>query len=221
MATPTHDHTTDPYAGGSRRVSASERRSEVDHFAARLRALGATDDEVASVVDNWDELDPDDAVAEPGDPEPFTRARRDYLVRAGDTELQQLIQASRDEYAYGTTTEADATEADAAVAAERAHQAHLADAARHIGGSVAEVLAWVGNDVGRARAALELETDADVGGNRKTLVAPLQELAGSTSTPQRDETTPGGTTTAHTAPAPAHGPQAPAGGAPGGSTSAE
>lgn len=167
----------DPYApAGPPRTAVSEVRSPAEQFATRLRDLGATDDEVQAVVDSWDDLDPDDST----DPEAWTRARRDQVAVAPDAELAAMIDAARDEYEVGTTTEEEA--------ANRAHmvayQAAYTEAQGRIGGNVDSVLAWVGDDPVRAEAVLELEQRPE-GAQRKTLVAPLLALvdADGTDTP--------------------------------------
>lgn len=213
---------TDPYAPGTTRRQA-ESASEVDHFAQRLRALGATDDEVAAVVENWDELDADDYSPEPGEAEPWTEARRSALLVAGDAELRALIDASRDEYDYATTTDDEAAQADVA---RRALQAHN-EAADVIGRPVAQVLEWVGGDRLRAQAALRLETGPD-GGSRKTLTEQLGRLLDADAPAGNAEATapqpasspavaagpPAGVGTPAEAAAASPGPQGPAGGQP-------
>lgn len=165
----------DPYAPvGPSRTPVSEVRSEQEQFLARLRDLGATDDEVRTVADHWDDLDPDD----PDDPEAFTKARRAELIRSGDGVLLGLIHAGRAEYEHGTTTEDEATAKDFAAA----YAAAQAEAVGRIGGNVESVLAWVGGDEVRAMAVLQLET-APEGADRKTLVEPLQELVADPEAP--------------------------------------
>lgn len=158
----------DPYApkGWPRQV-ASERRTELDQFVARLTELGAQPDEVQLVRDSWDDLDPDDST----DPEAFTAARRAELVRMPDAQLRGLLADSRDEHTLGTTTEEEA-EAHRQMAEYR--QAYR-EAAERIGGNVDSVLAWVADDPVRAEAVLELEEGPD-GAARKTLVGPLRDL---------------------------------------------
>lgn len=185
------DYTSDPYAGGGsgpkRNAGGGEVRSQVDQFAQRLRNLGATPDEVDPVVASWDDLDPPDTKAGPGEPPPWTAARRAALVSAPDAELLGLIEAARDEYAYATTTEAQANDADKRAALARID----AGAAAVVGRSVADVLAWVDGDPDRARAVLALETAPGEGGNRKTLVEPLRALVGGGGTPEATEAAPG------------------------------
>jgi hypothetical protein len=144
-----------------------ESRSPLEQFVARLRDLGATDDEVELVETTWDNLDPDDSSF----PEAWTRARRDEMARLGDNELRRMIRDSREEYALGTTTE---EEQQAAEDRRRAHTAR-AEASERIHGNVPSVLAWVGDDTVRARAVLELETGVD-GRERSTLVKALREI---------------------------------------------
>lgn len=162
-----------------RRAAGAEVRSEADHFAQRLRDLGATDDEIGPVLDSWDELEDDDTVVGEGEAPAWTAAYRTALVSAPDDELRYMIATARDEYAYANTTEAEANDAD-----KRSALAKIdAGAADVIGRSVADVLAWVDNDPDRARAALALETAEGQGANRKTLVGPLAEVAGSVEVP--------------------------------------
>lgn len=150
-------------------VATGEVRSQVEQFARRLYDLGATPDEVAQVVDNWDRLDPDD------DPDPlaWTRERRARLLHAGDHELAGLLAQSRAEYEVGTVTEEDAAERARTAALEAA----LAEAAGRIGSNVGSVTAWVGGDPVRAEAVLRLEL-APEGKGRATLVGPLADLVG-------------------------------------------
>lgn len=150
-------------------VSMGEVRSPVEQFAARLTDLGATADEVRVVVEHWDDLDPDDDT----DPEAWTRARRDQLARASDTELTRLLKEARTEYELGTTTEDEA----AAKAHTEALEAATAEAQGRIAGNVDSVLAWVADDDVRAEAVLRLEL-APEGAGRKTLVGPLVEQLG-------------------------------------------
>lgn len=219
-----HDFTTDPYAGGGRGrgvAVSGEVRTELDQFVARLRDLGATPDEIEPVVASWDDLDPADTEVVEGEVPPWTAERRTALVNAPDAELEGLLQAARDEYALGTTTEADAAEA----ARKRQLAALQARAAEVVGKPVAQVLEWVGTSTDRATAVLELETAKGEGANRKTLVAPLRELldepapapaptasapAGTLAqAPVQPAGGPAGTTTAPGAPAAGAGPHSP------------
>jgi hypothetical protein len=156
---------SDPYqAKGWPRVN-SETRSPLEHFVVRLRELGATEDEVSAVVETWDQFDPD-----PHAPEAWTHAQREAVMRLGDNELRQMIVDGRREYAYSTTTQEEADRKAAKAAELRA----MNEAQVRIDGSVASVMAWVGDDVVRAMAALAAEREG--GAPRKTLVARLEDL---------------------------------------------
>lgn len=150
-------------------VSQGEVRSPLEQFVARLRDLGAQPDEVQTVVDHWDDLDPDN---DP-DPEAWTRARRAQLAAMGDAELSGLLAQSRAEYTDGTTTQEDADEAAHTAALEQA----IAEAQGRIGANVQSVLAWVADDPVRAEAVVRLEV-APEGANRTTLWGPLADQLG-------------------------------------------
>lgn len=155
----------DPYAPkGWPRVN-SETRSPLEHFVVRLRELGASDDEVSAVVDTWDDFD-----ADPHAPEAWTHAQRAKVMRLGDNELRQMIVDGRREYAYSTTTQ---EEADRKAEKQAQHRA-MSEVQERIDGSVAAVLAWVGEDRIRATAALAAEREG--GAPRKTLVAGLEDV---------------------------------------------
>lgn len=148
-----------PYqARGAIRV-ADESVSELDAFIARLRRLGATADEVASVREGWDDFDED-----------WTPDRRREFIRQSDDELRAALADVRDEYELGTTTE------DEARAAERADRLDAALGAAHeqMGRTVGELIEWVGDDDARAHAVTVWETSEE-GGGRKTLVAALAD----------------------------------------------
>ena len=67
-----------PYASRvSRHAATPETVGELDQFLGRLRALGATDEEVATVRDTWDDLDPD-----------WTAEQRTALTLLPDDELR-------------------------------------------------------------------------------------------------------------------------------------
>lgn len=153
----------DPYAPKGWPRGQSERQSTLDGVQARLRQLGATDDEVAAVVDGWDQLDPDDT------PDGWTRARREQVTHMGDNELRALLVDGRTEYEYATTTEEEAAEQDR----QRARNRTQAEAADRVNGTVPSVLAWVGDDKDRAQSVLDVET---TGANRITLVKALREV---------------------------------------------
>lgn len=138
-----------PYKGSGPTRRAHESVSELDQFVGRLRRLGATDDEVAQVVEGWDRFDED-----------WTPRRRREFVRASDAEIVADLAALRAEYGGGT--------GDGGVAGE---------AARVVDQTAAKVLAWVDGDPVRARAVLPFERMQPDGG-RKTLIAALVKIAG-------------------------------------------
>lgn len=150
-----------PYAARvSRHAAIAETVGELDQFLGRLRALGATDDEIATVRDTWDELDPE-----------WTAEQRTALTLLPDDELRAELVATREEYRHDTRTEQDQADIDAST--------HLAavrrEAADLIGRSVAHIRGWVGEDAVRAIAVLDLEMGPD-GARRVTLMKPLQEI---------------------------------------------
>lgn len=147
------------------RTPAAEVRSDRDQFAMRLASLGASVEEIAATMDRWDDLDDD-----------WTPDRRHYLATAaGDTELAGLIRDARDEYEVGTVTE----EAAAERAEQVSYRAASDEAGERIGGTIAAVMAWVGDDPVRALAVLDLER-SDAGAGRVTMIAQLEELIGGT-----------------------------------------
>lgn len=94
-----------------RRVATGDVTSPREAFAARLRILGAADDVVESVLDNWD------------DPE---WTQRDAVVALPDDALRAELEAIEREYHEGTHTEEEdadreRTELEAA-AAEILHE---------------------------------------------------------------------------------------------------
>lgn len=153
----------DPYAPKGWPRGTSERQSTLDGVQVRLRQLGATDDEIAAVVDGWDQLDPD------GTPDGWTRVRREQVTHMGDNELRALLVDGRQEYEYATTTEEEAAEKVRANARRRTQ----AEAAERVNGTVPSVLAWVGDDKDRAQAVLDVE---NTGARRITLVKALLEI---------------------------------------------
>lgn len=155
----------DPYAarGIPRRPAAVETRSVRDTVLGRLAELGADEDELAQVAEDWDLVDPDECT----EPDCWTAAKRDALVYAGDNELAAMLARARTEYETGTHDEDE----QAALDFQRAVEAAKVEAADRIGGNVDSVLGWVGDDVVRASAVWELEHAG--GAPRKTLVEPL------------------------------------------------
>lgn len=153
----------DPYAPkGWPRSTASERVSPLDGFLARMRQLGATEEELAGVRDDWGNYDGED----------WTPERKAQVLAATDDQLRAMLAEVRAEYEVGTVTE----EEHAARARQHDYQLQLREAADRIGGTVADVLGWVGDDPVKAEAVLELEQGPD-GADRKTLVEPLRQLA--------------------------------------------
>lgn len=149
----------DPYqAKGYPRVN-SETRSPLEQFVTRLRELRATEDEVSAVVDTWDDFD-----------EHWTPTERARVAALGDNELRAMIVDGRREYEVGTTTQEEADRRAAKAAELRA----MSEAQGRIDGSVAAILAWVGDDRIRAQAALAAEREG--GAPRKTLVAGLEDV---------------------------------------------
>lgn len=150
-----------PYASyGPPRV-AHESRSELAEFVGRLRRLGASQDEIASVIDGWDRFDDE-----------WTPTYRARFVRSTDTELRAALADVRAEYELGTTSEEDAARAEV-----RRRQRAAVDAAPGVtGGTIPSVLEWVGDDPARAWAVREYET-GPYGQGRKTLLAQVGTLA--------------------------------------------
>lgn len=124
-------------------VSTSERETPLAYLSRRLRKLGATDDELSSLADEWAK----------GDDDGWVMPRHD-LAHAPDTVLVALLAEVRAEYHVSTTTEDE----DAARAAQ-AERAHLHEQAWAVvtESTVPEVMAWVGDDLARAVAARDSE----------------------------------------------------------------
>lgn len=161
----------DPFrARGWPRVN-RETRTPLEDFTVRLRALGATPDEVDAVVASWDDVEDERDAA--GDPTAWTAKRRDEVARLPDAQLRAMIEDGRQEYAYGTTTQEEA-DRQAAVARERRT---YAEAAERVNGTVASILAWVGDDPLRALAIRDAEVGPG-GGKRKTLLTALEPIHG-------------------------------------------
>jgi len=156
---------------GEPRQATGERRDPKTQFLARLRDLGATDDELAQVDDGWDDLEPDGTPDDEYGRPAFTRQYRDQLLAAGDRELTQLLHDARVEHATGTMSDEDRQLAER----DQAYRQAVAEAYERIGGNVDSILAWVGDDPQRAQAVHHLETGPD-GAARKTLVGPLEDL---------------------------------------------
>lgn len=150
----------DPYRAASWRMPAGETRSHMDTYLHRLRVLGAGDDEVNAAEQSYRD-------------DPSYRDLVDtHLRHLGDNELRSEIIAVQAEHEFHHTTEAEAVEK--AAIARLAHAE--AEAAERIGGSVFSLLAWVGDDLFRAQAVLELEQEAPSEHQRSTLVRPLSAM---------------------------------------------
>lgn len=148
---------------------ARESRSEREEFLARLRRLGATDEELAGVGEAW------------ADPNGWIVARR-MMTRLTDADLRAMIDNSREEYRLGTTTleeEAAAWQRAAFAAADLAWET-LPPAPR-----VDEVVGWVGGDAIRARVALEHELARPE--QRVTVLRFVEPLAAGTERPEEVE----------------------------------
>lgn len=127
----------------------------------RLRMLGLDDDGLQDVDDHWDDLNDDD----------WTPAKRYQLVRASDSVLMAAIRDRYAEFMDSTTT----TEQQDIAALDAAVTRAEVEANDKIGGTVADVLAWVGDSRVRAMAASNLERGPD-GGSRKTLTEALDRI---------------------------------------------
>ncbi len=149
----------DPYRA-TRTRTARQSVSELDQFVARIRALGADDDQVHDVVENWDNF-------ESG----FTIADRNQLVRSTDTQLREQIMASQDEFRYATTTDED-DDFDRHVKAVAEAEIEALDLMTL---PVPKLVEWVGEDRARAIAVSNLEDGPD-GGHRKTLLDAVQRI---------------------------------------------
>ncbi len=158
----------DPYRARGWPRGSSEVRTPLEQFVQRLRDLGATEDEVSAVVVTWDDLEVSD------DPEAWTLARRDAMVRTvDDATLRQMIVDGRREYAIGTTTEEEVERVRRLNAEREAYSA----AYSMLGETVGTILEWVGSDPVRAKAMAELE-QGQSGRGRKTLLTALEPIHG-------------------------------------------
>lgn len=117
-----------------RRVQLASVVSQRDAFAERLRQLGAADDVVASVLENWD--DPD-------------WVERDQVVSLSDDALRAELEAIEREYHEGTHDEAD----DAAAARSEVEQ----QAEGIIDEPWQVVVAWVRDDTDPPARASAIE----------------------------------------------------------------
>lgn len=143
-----------------RRVSTSDRQSDLDFVLGRLAKLGATDDEMAEVRDSWFDNTHGD----------LATGRR-FLRDAPDAVLLKAIAEVRDEFEESTTSETEKVEASD----EYARQVAAVEAYDKIGDNVATILEWVAADPVRARAVLDLE-QGEHGAQRKTLIEPLEAV---------------------------------------------
>lgn len=144
----------------TRRPSAPQSLSQLEQFVVRLRAIGATDEEVETVRQTWDDLSDD-----------WTVADRTKLTRLSDEQLRDELVATRAEYQHDTTTEQQQDATDAATFQQKVR----AEAAEVIGRNIGAVLQWVGTDPIRAIVILELE-QSEHGAARKGIIEPLTEL---------------------------------------------
>ena len=123
-----------------------------DDFLMRLRDLGATQDEIDTEAEAWGK-DPGEDV---------------LLVAMSNENLRAEILAVRAEDDVHHHTEQEAAEDLAKVRRESV----LVQAVGHMGGTVSQILEWVGNDLERSIAVEELER-SDQGANRVTLLRQL------------------------------------------------
>lgn len=150
-----------PFAARVKRTGTEPQSlSELDQFISRLRGLSATDEEIESVRSTWDDLD-----------DGWTAEDRRHLARLPDDELRAELVATREEYDHATTTETEQETLDTAGFLEQ----QRAEAAAVITKAIGPVLEWVGEDVARAIAILELE-QSESGAKRKGIVEPLTAL---------------------------------------------
>lgn len=80
-----YDHTR---ARGPRQPPRVNQRDELADFTVRLRANGATDDEIAATAATWDDFDTD-----------WTPGARRQMVRWSDARIRAELTAVRAEYA--------------------------------------------------------------------------------------------------------------------------
>lgn len=144
---------------GSRRRTTSETVSRLDSFVRRLRIAGASDDEVSSFVEAWDETDEGWII---------TKAQ---LLRLSDADLKALIEHARREHYEHTHTD-DEEAADVRRAAYAAAEADWATLGHPL--KAGEVITWVGHDTVRATLAYEAELERP--DQRVTVVRYLQPL---------------------------------------------
>lgn len=158
---------------GTRRTSGSERLTPLAQFAARLRAAGATTEEVGSVVDVWDSTNVDE---------------RAWAAHVTDVELRAEIARVRAEHRAHTGVEIEPAQPPAEgvavglVAPDEggstsvgASDASPLSSVPVYATTVAKVLAWVGRDPERARVALDTERRR-AEGQRSSLVERLQRI---------------------------------------------
>lgn len=153
----------DPYAPVSSRPppAVPERESERQSFLRRLRLLGATEDEMATTAQSWDDMD-----------ETWTAARRSHLVSASDEELRAELRAVREEYAVGVTDETEAERQEQ----ERAYSRALAGVPGRMGASVRDLVEWVDGDPARAHVVFTLESSPE-GQRRSSLLNRIEGAA--------------------------------------------
>jgi hypothetical protein len=142
-----------------------EGRRLLDHFRARLRDLGASDDEMADVEEWWDTFDD----------EWTPDYRREVALEWSDERIaRDVIDVRREEAAARppdtTHQEDDMAEGDTV----EGMAAQFMDE----GATIAAIMDWVGDDPARARAVLDAELAKGEDGARSTLVARLEGLTG-------------------------------------------
>jgi hypothetical protein len=92
MGNVTDNYRGDPFAP-TRLQQVDEVSEQRDAMAARLAQLGATPDEIQTLVEHWDQLDDD-----------WTEERRTAFAGASDEHIRAALQRVRDEYPYDDGT---------------------------------------------------------------------------------------------------------------------
>ncbi len=161
-----------------KRVVTGEVVSKLDDLRERLAMAGATSEEVDSFVDAWNlPAPPEGEVIEDDAEYGYTAAERERFWGMSDAQLAAEVLASRNEYDFQTLTPAEELERDANAVRARieaeAHAALVEEALAESAGNVKEFLAWVGDDLDRVEAALEVELAS--ARPRHGVVEPLQD----------------------------------------------
>lgn len=147
--------------GAQRTSNESARVDPLDVFIARIRSLGATDADVADLREAWPEA---------------TDEQRFRALRSSDADLRAVLSendepAPVDEpspVAVGLAPVAGGEQSEGASTAPPASDSAVPD------DTVPNVLAWVGDDIDRAHAAIDVELSRDE--PRSTLLDPLTKL---------------------------------------------